>query len=188
MQRLRLVIVILGVGWCISCGSGEPQPATANASADRPPSAAPAASPGSPAQPAKPPEVDQVLPGLTSGGLTTALQSRGLTCDGPRQEQTISSWRCTGDGVVLEFMGSPTRIEYVTASTDASTARGRQFLVFVATTPYDGSEPDKARDWASRNVTRDFVETRIGDVLLRISGPSRLRSLSLMRPNSAWAK
>ena len=131
---------------------------------------------------------DAVLPGLTSGGLTTALEQRDLRCDGPRPERTIASWRCTDGRHHIEFLGSPSRIAYLTATADASSATGRNFLAFMATTPYDGAEPDRARAWAEQHVRRDFAETEIGGVLVRVSGPAALRSLSLMRPDSEWAR
>jgi hypothetical protein len=62
------------------------------------------------------------IPGITSGGLKTTFQQRGFTCDGPRVERTMSSWRCVAPGFRVEFLGAPARIEYITAIANTGTA------------------------------------------------------------------
>ena len=135
------------------------------------------------------------LPGLTSGVLRVNLEQRGLTCSGPRAERTTASWLCEGqDGANVsyrvEFLGAPTRIEYVTATVlqvgdEPDDRLAATFLGFVATVPYDGAEPDQVRAWVEARISSGR-EIRIGPATFRLTGEPRTRSLSSAPTGSAW--
>jgi len=95
------------------------------------------------------------------------------------------------DGVFYraEFFGHPVCcIEYVTATVmigGADNQVATNFLSFIATSPYDGAEPERSRAWVEENVGGD-LETEIGPAMLRLSGPEDAPSLSLAVVDSRW--
>jgi hypothetical protein len=182
---------IIAIGWLFSGRGNE-----SNQSAVETPRAA--TEPAQPKPEREPPEKPSPhLPGLTSGGLTTTFEKEGLSCRGPEQQRTMAAWHCegrdsSGAQLKIEFMGRPTRIEYLTATVmqyqpEIDRAVLARFLGYVATVPYDGADPAQARRWVQQNIRREFAETQIGPALLRISGPERGRSISVMMPGSPWA-
>ena len=136
------------------------------------------------------------LPGLVAADLKINLERQGLTCSGPRKEETTVSWLCQGqdsDGVRYraEFLGHPVCcIDYVTATVMAGGADNQvatNFLGFIATSPYDGAEPERSRAWVEENIGGD-LETEIGPAMLRLSGPEDAPSVSLAAVDSRWMR
>lgn len=141
------------------------------------------------------------IPGLGSPDLTINLENRGLTCSGPRQEQTMASWRCeladsTEVRYQVEYLGAPSSIEYVNATVSqlgsvSDDSLAASFFGYVATIPYDGALPSDARAWVEANVggmteAADMTERQFGPAMFRLRGPERARTLSIATPDSGW--
>lgn len=56
---------------------------------------------------------------------------------------------------------------------------GKPYLGFIASLPYDGSQPDKARSWVEKNINRKGAETDIGGVRFKIDLTKTSRHLSV---------
>lgn len=50
---------------------------------------------------------------------------------------------------------------------------GGDFLGFLASIQYDGSDPAKARDWVIQNIDQSHASTIIGDVIFEIGAPNK---------------
>src|SRR5690606_22452325 len=93
------------------------------------------------------PAVREFIPGLTAVDVTGNVERRGLTCEGPTTEPAGVSWFCSDGTFVVSASGaSPTRLRAVSAGAvgvDDQTAAA--FLGYIATLPYDTSQPEEAR-------------------------------------------
>ena len=107
------------------------------------------------------------IPGLTAVDVTGNLKNIGFQCTGitATAVQGSFNWTCkrsSADGAlqhdVLITGGGPTQIALVNATifqfgATASDAVAAQFLGYIATTPYEGAQPARAKAWAEANVT-----------------------------------
>ena len=143
------------------------------------------------------PSIDTyVLPGLAAVDIHGNLTNKGfeLTKDFSDPNQPI--WTCTeetGDyraTAIAYGDGSPTKITLVRASFDDFSKRrenrqeAKDFLSFIATLPYDGSEPVKAREWVRSNSGRN-KSTVIGGVTFELNARVRGNQTLLMQPAGA---
>lgn len=139
------------------------------------------------------PQAARLLVGVTSGDLRTAFSKQGMQCEGPKRQATRVAWTCThtegSTDYRVEFVGtSPTKIEYLTGTilqTAPNPSRALEFLAFVASAPYTGSDPATAQAWVRKQGTRDG-EKIIGNVIVRRSGSARALSVSLIPVGSDW--
>lgn len=99
-------------------------------------------------------------------------------------------WSCVRDlgAVLLEaeaYSYAGVQVDIVRAEIsgyfDAKSAA--QFLGFVATLPYDGSDPDKARLWVAENISKPRAETIIGPVWFELRGDGSFVELSMAKPS-----
>jgi hypothetical protein len=113
---------------------------------------------------------------LTSGDIKVNLERRfAMTCHGPDAGQGgLVAWTCTktaGEVMLrVDFFGtSPLMIEAVTAlALRVEAESARSFLGFVATLPYDGAQPDRARTWVGEHIATGG-EMMIGVVRFTLS-------------------
>ena len=145
--------------------------------------------PSDPESPATP-----VIPGLTAADVTANMEEQGFECSGPEQLQTQIAYTCSwSDGLMdmtVDVYGtSPTQVTLVEATvTDAApdvrAGEMAAFLGFVATLPYDGAEPEKARSWVEKHFDAagqqgNVQSATFGPVLYEMYGTERGRFLEL---------
>lgn len=105
------------------------------------------------------------IPGLHLRDVISRLTAQGLTCSGGRRlEDTVPGWTCTRStpaiaySVVILGSGGPAIIRVdaqVTVFAGAVDPPARAFLGRLATLPYTGAQPVRARAW-----TRRYLGTR----------------------------
>ncbi|MCX2728526.1 hypothetical protein OO015_13630 (plasmid) [Thermomicrobium sp. 4228-Ro] len=131
-----------------------------------------------------------VIPGITAADITLNLEKKGFDCD-LWLGQVNPQWTCTlqlpgdaGEARVVVHGYSPTRILYIDATVmawhmsivDAATP----ILGYVATLPYEGAEPEKARDWVKQAIAAGGEHTMvIGAVRFRVYGTDFARTLEI---------
>lgn len=111
------------------------------------------------------------------------LEDRSFECDGPSTGEQFVLWTCELSDVGAEYYAeiygdSATGIRlvdgsvtsYVPTETDALAA---DFLGFLASLPYEGSQPERAREWVEGNVDWEGeckLEERFGAAIYRVYG------------------
>lgn len=132
----------------------------------------------------------EFIAGLTVADIKLNLEKRGLRCEGPRALVTLQSWTCKGNqGSDVEFMVDvlgidATRVRSVDANvlqyqaqpTDAIAA---EFLGFIATLPYDKSDPTQAREWVRANIARSGSNLVIASARFELTRAETGRAHSL---------
>jgi len=101
------------------------------------------------------------LQGMTAADLHGNLTDRGFKLE-KKLSGDFNYWRCTQKTSTYEYEAtaygdSPWKIYKVEAvvlnfSAQSNKKVGRDFLAFIASIPYDGSEPHKANEWVKANV------------------------------------
>ena len=132
---------------------------------------------GSRIKPAEPSQDSgESIPGIAAVDIHGNLTNKGFTLE-KRLDPMLSEWKCTlddGDALfIAEALGAgPTEIELVrglvmnqgSGNTDELSG---EFLGFLASLPYDGSQPARAAQWVRANVGRNAV-TVIGGVQFQL--------------------
>jgi len=130
----------------------------------------------------------KTIPGLTAADVHGNLTNKGfileknLTAEG-------SSWTCKSsdtekDLIVVVFGDSPTSILNVKGtvlnySTEKTADIAKEFLGYLASLPYENSQPTIARDWVINNIETGGTTT-IGNVKFEIfANGERNRILSM---------
>lgn len=134
------------------------------------------------------PTTESVIPGLAAVDVTKNLTDRGYTCGEMRREQSGASWTCKkGDDHIVTVVGfAPTRIEYVSATVLDNVAEAPHALGFIATIPFDGNEPERAREWVRQNIRAGGTQ-RFGTIEFRLSADTPTgRTLSISPPGSRY--
>lgn len=136
------------------------------------------------------------LPGLSPDEIKINMEKRGFECD--LEYEAIPSdpyykWNCRKE-TSLELMlvdywsTSITTVDLVRASINQfgipDDNISINFLALMATLPYDGSNPEQARDWVASNLPTiksagDVIEMEIGDVKFQLYGIPSARSLKI---------
>ena len=148
------------------------QTATALPSANAPaatapvtPSVAPASDTPAPSTADSVTSLGSPIPGLTAADVKLNIEERGFTCEGPTLFLDGVDYVCedASDPMVdyrVEITGmSPTDIRSVDATIlwygDKAEldARADEFLGYIATLPYGGATPEKARAWVKAHAT-----------------------------------
>jgi hypothetical protein len=137
------------------------------------------------------------IPGLLPVDVYGNLEYEGLTCEGPNSIGADEVWwTCEGSDLSAEYMveirgpdSSNVRlVEATVLSFDPSATEetAADFLGFVATVPYKGSNPEEARLWVEENAdTTRPVSTEIGGVEYVLSGSGDVRILEIHPPGSS---
>lgn len=136
-------------------------------------------------------EAHGALPGLQAANIKVSLEQRGFDCTQAEKFTTanIYNWTCqqeTGSYLLqADIYGETLRtVDYVSAiALDYSGTNGKlqaEFLGFIATVPYDGAEPDRARIWVERNIQNDQShEMTFGGIRYSLYGRIAARTLEI---------
>lgn len=164
-----------------SCGPESPTGRRMKAEAD---SAAAAA-----AQAAEP-EAHKLIPGVQPVDVHLSLKQQGFTVE-PTYGDGIT-WTCKQTHPGVEFRADVygpevEKLSLVTATVmaDASTKTaeaGTNFLAYVCSVPYDGSNPAQAAEWLRTNFNTDSATTTIGPVRFTLRAPSVAYRLLTIEP------
>jgi hypothetical protein len=111
---------------------------------------------------------DDVIPGFALPELRTSLEKAGFTCVRSGTATPPPLWDCArqtpgGDFRVSVYGPAPSSVTRILAeilTRDRGLARG--FLAAIATTPYRGAKPEKARAWVERSVKPGMRRSRFG--------------------------
>jgi hypothetical protein len=125
-----------------------------------------------------------VIPGLAAVDVHGNFTNKGFTLD-KHLDPVQSEWRCKDENatrsmLVEAFGDSPTSLTMVRGTYTGYTSsnvekEAADFLGYVASIPYDGSQPGEARDWVKRNIGSSTT-TSIGGVTFElIADPSAPR-------------
>ena len=93
-----------------------------------------------------------VLPGLSGDDLTGNLDDKQFECSSTTEGVAVTSCeRVTADGYLsVGAYGTEAGIHTVTAEAQGDMAE--DFLGYIATLPFDGNQPDEARQWVADNM------------------------------------
>lgn len=135
-------------------------------------------------------EIKGALPGLQAADIKVSLEDRDFTCT-QANKSTVADyyyWDCKLDTAdyyveVNIYGGSLLTVDHISAvavnyayADDLLAA----ILGFVATVPYDGAEPERARAWVETNFyNAETYESVFGGVQYALYGPSRGRELTI---------
>ena len=134
---------------------------------------------------------------MLSGEIKVNLKEQWqLSCGGPITDLTGGvQWSCTrlrndiGIEYIVDFFGAnPTRIEGVSAKviqqgTSNIDEAAFAFLGFVATLPYEDSDPECAQAWVENNIATGG-ETTIGGVQFDLHTTATARILEIYSVNA----
>lgn len=132
------------------------------------------------------------IPGIESAALLSALESAGLRCTSPAVLRRGLGWTCSaqttrGDYVVTLYGDRTDSIQQVSATVSQSDGPGSDmlavmFLANLAGVPYQGSEPQRARQWVGANIGPGGT-LAIGGVHFELSGAPGARTLDMVVPD-----
>jgi hypothetical protein len=137
------------------------------------------------------PAAPNAIPGLAAVDMYGNLTNKGFklqTAYGDRS--TGTSWTCksteSGCDLTADCYGeTPTAIQNIRGIVE-NTNQGdpipvaKEFLGYLATLPYDGSDPAKAKKWVEDHVG-EVTETVIGGVRFELKGSRFVRMLIMTR-------
>ena len=87
------------------------------------------------------------------------LEKVGFSCDGPNKGQRFFTWDCENDLDVVTIYGVEVDVVHVEANGFGPGAQS--LLEYVATIPYEGAEPERAKQWVRDNFSRIRASTPI---------------------------
>jgi hypothetical protein len=204
MGTVLLLIVFVGLI------TPNPQPTESNQTpqGNQPAQEQPAQQP-QPAQQQQPAQAQQgevpTLPGLTAADVTINMENKGFECGGMQIGEKYTTWACestlaplgdaqrhtvtdvvlqvTGDGPSEIYSVDTTVLVYDRAGNDELAG---ELLGYVATIPYEGSQPELARAWVENNVSqvdKGVVKRQtFGGVDYELYGPRTVRILEIDAP------
>lgn len=127
------------------------------------------------------------IPGVAAVDVHGNLTNKGFKLSTIYGDE-MTEWTCQSESadhtLIATAMGhSTTQITYVNATcmnfgTRDTSEIAAPFLGYVASLPYDGSQPQRARDWVEANVARNTATT-IGSVQFELMGTERARVLRM---------
>lgn len=133
--------------------SSQSEPATAPEEGSEPAASDPAPAPAESSQ--------AFLPGLLAADVTVNLEQRGFECTSADKGVNYYYWSCTDSNelydVTVELYGRTlSTLDYVNAVVLQFGAPMDElalpFLGYIATVPYDGAEPERARAWVEQTL------------------------------------
>lgn len=148
-----------------------------------------------------------LIPGILAADIKVNLeQSWKLKFTGPRSvpnsKEYLDDGKVTDPDTGVELSCTitediATKVKYATFRVDGTGVAGllpaerflavsKGFLGYCSTLPYDGSDPDKAKEWIEKNIGNanqpgKSITTTIGNVEFKLAGGKYIRLLS-MRP------
>ena len=136
---------------------------------------------------AKPTPDTLAIPGLTNADIKLNLQDRDFACGGPDLAGAIATWTCSRISgladLTVRYRGpDPTIVYSVDAQTIGADDRlAADFLGFIATLPYAGADPERARSWVQDRIGTS-ASTTIGHARFTLGGPENARYLTIDPP------
>lgn len=151
----------------------------------------------------------EYIPGLAAADVKLNLEKRGFKFTDPKPLKEYTGYLDEGKtkdpdtGLELSCTISaddPTKVKSVIFRADGTLAAGtisensylsmaKSYLGFCATMPYDGADPEKARQWVEENINNvkqnQSMDIKIGLVKYRLAGNSYFRLLTIKNENSA---
>lgn len=138
--------------------------------------------------PAAKPNV-KVIPGMTPADVYGNLAEKGFTKAGPSKVGGDAYWKLTskdaaGENVVGVYGPDASSVRLIDVLSLSFThadpdAAARDFLGYVATLPYDGADPAKARAWIEQNISQQQATTTIGGVTFALGHKARAYTLRI---------
>lgn len=117
------------------------------------------------------------IPGITNADIKLNLQEDGFECELDEiRDDGNSRWVCSqesgGSSREVAYVGpSPQKVEFIRGSVFAMdgilSEEDRRFIGYLASLPYEGSQPEEAKQWALSAT--ESAETTFGDVLTYIT-------------------
>src|SRR5215212_8670026 len=130
------------------------------------------------------------IPGLTPQDVYLSLENRGFTCSEPElmQPEDEVRWTCERQGTkgryLVEISSKDANSVRLLKAWVISHERARadalagDFLGYVATVPYEGAQPEKAKAWVEQNVGSK-ASAEFGGVSYTLGGKADRRFLEL---------
>ena len=175
-----LFILLVIIGRTLGKPPAKTQAEAAQAPATPEPEVVPAASKGY-----------QAIPGLSPVDVYLSLEKKGFEVKKEFGEE-YASWKCMQKWPSLELTAevigrTADDVEVVRAMVMADgvnkeAVAGRDFVAFVASAPYEGSEPQTAHDWVIANFDQDSATTRIGGAHFTLRAPSAVYRMLTIEP------
>ena len=132
-----------------------------------------------------------VIPGLNPVDVYLNLEQRGFTVTKDFSGGS-AIWTCAQKwpsvDLTADVIGSSaTEVTMVRAmvmadGVEKTALAGRDFVAMVASVPYDGAQPQVARDWVVSNYDQDSSTTTIGGARFTLRAPSDLYRMLLIEP------
>jgi hypothetical protein len=134
-----------------------------------------------------------LLPGLQPADIKVNLEQRQFACTSADKGVTYYVWTCKRDvgtiQMVVDFYARTLQsVDYINAVVlqlgQPEDKVATPFLAFMATMPYDGAEPDKARAWVETTLPtikqdRDVRTATFGGVTHELFGGPTARNLQI---------
>jgi len=167
MRVVRVVRVVLAVVVVLIVGCGEDDP-----------EAAPVTTEQVTATTATTEQEQEVIPGLAPVDVYGNLEDRGWECDGPISREPLDAFDCFLDGSLAQVTITTTSGgDVIGLFGEVYDPVDYEWLAFLATAPYEGSEPDAARAWVEENVAAGSGEETFGGVTYRLESSAEFRRL-----------
>lgn len=156
-------------------------------------------SPSAPTQEPEAPDVPEsgeevasdLIPGLNPVDVYLSLENRGFTVK-KDFGQGYAIWTCVQKFPSVELSAdvqgpSATEVNMVRAmvmadGVEKTALAGRDFVAYVASAPYKGSQPQVAHDWVIENYDMDGATLTIGGVIFTMKAPSVLYRMLIIEP------
>jgi hypothetical protein len=126
------------------------------------------------------------IPGLSARNLERHFTRLDMVCTGPVKKSGVSTWTCTkkegSSRFTVTIVGrSATEVTLIRAKATLRVQKpnplAMSFLGYMATIPYRGATPVKAREWARKHVGGGT--TKIKGVTFVVSGTPKQRQLEM---------
>ena len=141
----------------------------------------------------KPTSITGILPGLLPADVTVNLEQRRFKCGHAEQLKNYFVWTCNRKEVdtevsVLVYGRTLVTVDYIDSAILQSISPNDEIassiLGFIATMPFDGSEPQKAQAWVKATLptikqSGDVREAKFGGVDYRLFGWPPARNLQI---------
>lgn len=130
------------------------------------------------------------IPGMNPADVYLSLEDRGYTTSKEFNTQRVI-WVCSSSDAAMSFVvtmsgKTATTVDLIKAivlSMDGgSIAPAQHVLAFVASAPYTGAEPQRAKDWVLEHYDQDGATITIGPVKLTIQAPTVQSRILVMEP------
>lgn len=137
------------------------------------------------------PEGRKALPGLSPVDVYVSLENRGFEVKKEFSEH-YASWTCVQKWPSLELTAEVigpnadevgvVRAMVMADGVTKTAAAGSDFVAFVASAPYEGSDPQTAHDWVIANFDQDSATTQIGGAHFTLRAPSAVYRMLTIEP------